>query len=372
MRGFLVSVFAALVFAAPAAGEVRTLAEVHAPTRGAGTTAFPVIDGFRGRVVWSDYDASAGAWRLMEHAGGVTRAVPVAPRSSPFDVDLGPDGRGGTVAVYSRCRRPIPFDRPTPVLQRRAHACDLHAFSFTTRRESAIRAANSRADEWWPTVWGSRIAFVRAYANRRDRFGRRIPYLYWRSSIGSGPSHRLRRPSAVITIRMSGPEGRTVERRRLASIIEAPDLRGRSVAYAWSRVDDDVTDSFIYLATTGGRLRAVARGATTGGGAADSLRRVDAPSLGAGGRVDWRFENSGGSDWFGAFLARGVSGPVRASRGLRATAFAGDGRTAYWIDGGTRAVAYPTNQPGGTFALQADDAVAYGALPSGWLWVRPP
>jgi hypothetical protein len=37
--------------AAPAAAEVRTVAEVHTPDRG-GRTAFPVIDAYGGHVVW--------------------------------------------------------------------------------------------------------------------------------------------------------------------------------------------------------------------------------------------------------------------------------------------------------------------------------
>jgi hypothetical protein len=84
------AVLVLLVAAAPALAEVRTVAEVRTPDR-AGDTAFPVIDAFAGRVVWSDYDAAAGAWRLMENVGGVTRAVAVALRSTPFDVDLADD-----------------------------------------------------------------------------------------------------------------------------------------------------------------------------------------------------------------------------------------------------------------------------------------
>lgn len=139
------------------------IASVHTPTRPDDRTAFPVIDACGGRVVWSDYDAAADAWRLMESSAGVTRAVPVPARGTPFDVDLGPDGHGGTPAVYSRCARRIRFDFPTPLRDSRRYGCDLHAYSFTTGRESAIRRANSGADETWPAVWGSRIAFVRTY-----------------------------------------------------------------------------------------------------------------------------------------------------------------------------------------------------------------
>src|SRR3712207_1523461 len=138
MRLIIVATLALLVAAAPAAAEVRTLAEVRTPDRD-GRTAFPVIDAFKGRVVWSDYDATADAWRLMEHAGGVTRALPIRPRTTPFDVDLGPDGRGGTLAAYSRCARGLNLDLPTPQHRRARHyGCDVYGFSFRTGREAKL------------------------------------------------------------------------------------------------------------------------------------------------------------------------------------------------------------------------------------------
>jgi hypothetical protein len=54
------------------------IASVHTPSYPNDSTAFPVIDAYGGRVVWSDYDAAIGAWRLMERSGGATRAVPAA------------------------------------------------------------------------------------------------------------------------------------------------------------------------------------------------------------------------------------------------------------------------------------------------------
>ena len=363
MRLLLTTVISLLALAAPASAEVRTLAEVHTPDRGGDLTRFPVIDAFAGRVVWSDYDAAIDAWRLMENAGGVTRALPVEPRRTPFDVDLGPDGRGGVRAVYSRCARGLRFDQPTPQEHRRAvrHGCDVYSFSFTTGRETAIERVNSHADEYWPSVWGSRIAFVRGYAHRRDPDRTATPYLY----LGD---RRLRRPSPVITVRHSGPEGRRIERLRLSAMIEELDLRGRTVAYAWKRIDDvDTVDvDFIYTATSGGALRAAARGASSGGGAAVRSRSVGAPSLSAEG-VDWLFTNRGEPEYFGAFARRG-----RASERTKAVAFARDGGTAYFIDGGPGAEFEPTAQPGGAFALKADDAVGYRRMPRSWQTVRPP
>ena len=293
MRIVSFAVVALLALAAPALGGVRTLAEVHTPDRG-DLTRFPVIDAFRGRVVWSDYDASVDAWRLMEHAGGVTRALPVSPRRTPFDVDLGPDGRGGALAVYSRCARAPRFDSPTPQEDRgaRRHGCDLYRYSFTSGRETAVASANSRADEYWPSVWGSRIAFVRGYRSRRDPDRTTRPYVYLRALRGDGRSRRLRTPSPVITIRDCGPEACTIERRRLSAMVEGLDLRGRTVAWASPRT--------------------------------------------------------------------------------KAVAFAHDGGVAYFIDGGPGAEFEPTNQPGGAFALKADDAVAYSRLPRSWLPIGPP
>ncbi len=370
MRLIAVTALALLALAAPAAAEVRTLAEVHTPDRD-GFTAFPVIDAFEGRVVWSDYDAAIDAWRLTEHVGGVTRALPVEPRETPFDVDLGPDDRGGTLAVYSRCSRGLVRDMPTPQESRRRvrNGCDLYAYSFTTGAETPIARANSTADEYWPAVWRSRVAFVRAYPNRRQRYGTALPYLYLRALAGDRHSRRLRTPAPVITVRESGPEGRRYVRERLAMRIEALDLRRFTVAYAWSRVGDSTTDTFIYGSTAGHGFGPAARGATSGGGAAEYQRRLSSPSINAGG-FDMLFQHSGEPGYFGAFSrARQAS---QASQTSKAVAFAHDDTTAYFIDGGPGARFDATSQPGGTFALKADDAVAYRRMPSGWLPLLPP
>ena len=62
------------------------------------------LEGFDGRLVWSRKDPSTKRFVLMTHYRGRVSKVPVASRVSAFDVDLGPDRAGRTVAVYSRCR----------------------------------------------------------------------------------------------------------------------------------------------------------------------------------------------------------------------------------------------------------------------------
>jgi hypothetical protein len=363
-RSLLLLLAAAAAAPSTAAAAERTIATVETPTRLqpiGQTTSFPVVDAHDGRVVWSDYDAAADVWRLKEYSDGAERALPVRPRSTPFDVDLGPDGRGGTVAVYSRCRRALPDDRPAPdQTSGRAYGCDLYAYSFGSERERRLGAASGEGDEAWPAVWGSRIAFVRTYPDRAGRRGR-TAYLYWRP-LGRGKTQRLRRPSAAIEV-----NGRPV---RLPYGISGLDMRGRTVTYAWERFDDASTERFVWLATTGGALRAAARGATTGGGAAVNIRSVGQPALGAG-RLHWLFQNSDEPEYFGAVLRGGDGRPQAAGRS-KAVAFAHDGATAYWVDGGPGAASYPDLQPGGSFALVAEDALTFGAIPRGWLPVAPP
>jgi hypothetical protein len=273
------------------------IATVHTPTLSGDRTEFPAIDAQGARVVWSDY--RAGAWHLMERSG----APAVAPRPRPFDVDLGPDGHGGTRAVYSRRGR-------------------LYAYSFRTGRETALGVGGR-----WPAVWGSRIAFVRG--------GRP----YWRAH---GQSHRLRVP-----------------RVRGRSIVLELDMRGRAVVYTWQAVGQFDTYSFIYRATTGGSLRALSRGAYVAGGDASSVKSLGQPALGVGG-VDWLYGDAGHTDYRAAFLrAHGT----RASRTSTAIAFAHAGATAYWIDAGPRGA----SQPGGAFPLWADDAVTYRPTPRTYL-----
>lgn len=62
-------------------------------------------------VAWSEQRATSGGgepdavapYDLMALVDGKVRRLGVAPRSVPFDVDVGPGEDGGVVAVYSRC-----------------------------------------------------------------------------------------------------------------------------------------------------------------------------------------------------------------------------------------------------------------------------
>ena len=173
----------------------------------------------------------------------------------------------------------------------------------------------------------------------------------------------------MITVRESGPEGRRYVRERLAMRIEALDLRRFTVAYTWSRVGESTTETFIYGSTLGHGFGPLLAAPPAAAERRSTCAASSSPSINAGG-IDMLFQHSGEPEYFAAFArARQTS---QASQTSKAVAFAHDDTTAYFIDGGPGARYDATSQPGGTFALKADDAVAYRRMPSGWLPMLPP
>jgi hypothetical protein len=116
----------------------------------------------------------------------------VRTRRAPFDVDLGPDAHGRTVAVYSRCRTEDTGGSPEfggfgePQL---ARGCDLYEYSFATARELRLRLPGTRAtSEYMPAIWGHTIAFARIFERRKGRAGA-VPWLYY-ARLPSGRARR--------------------------------------------------------------------------------------------------------------------------------------------------------------------------------------
>jgi hypothetical protein len=148
---------------------------------------------------------------LVERVGGRTRELPVRSRQRPpFDVDLGPDGRGGIVAVYSRCRD-----------ESHRTGCDLYLYSFASRRDSAW--ARCRAA-------GPMSACPRSGAGT------------WRSCAATGKlligdlrtGARRRIPGG------SAPEGLSPRGRARTRDSFGPfglDLRGEALTFTWDTVE---------------------------------------------------------------------------------------------------------------------------------------
>lgn len=107
-----------------------------------------------------------GAYRLAIRRGGTIEQLPVAPSTVAFDVDIGPDRNGRPELVYTRCTRERGAD-----IGNRSTGCDLVVLSLGSGSgsgERPVRAANTPANEFAPTLWRGRIAFARSTKGREN------------------------------------------------------------------------------------------------------------------------------------------------------------------------------------------------------------
>jgi opacity protein-like surface antigen len=223
--------------------------ELPAPVSG-DTPVAGLVDQFGGITVWSA--PAAGGYALMARtASGVVR-LPIGPRAVPFDVDLGPDGSGGVVGVYSRCSiEPMgsraALDRgifavPGPAYTT-GKGCDLYRFDFASGREAKIASASTATgSEMLPSYWKGSLAFVRVYPGRKGRSGV-YPYLYLRTAAGK---------TRQLT---GGPRG--------VSGLPGPtslDLNDRTVGFVWNSTTNRGTQgrSEVHVDTLERRSRRVA------------------------------------------------------------------------------------------------------------------
>src|SRR3954447_2154250 len=112
-----------------------------------------IVSAYHSTVAYSAY--KNGLWSLV--VGGKT--VPVKPRRVPFDVDLGPDARGRTVAVYSRCA-----SDPNPNFGAGAMAypdgyaqgCQVYLYDPAARRERPV----ANAAGFMPAIWKDTVVYA--------------------------------------------------------------------------------------------------------------------------------------------------------------------------------------------------------------------
>ena len=171
----------------------------------------PKISAVGDAAAWSTYDRGTSTWFLVIRQGGVLERAAVAPRSVPFDVDLGRDAGGRLVAAYSRCDRDPQFFAPT------GRGCDLYAYDLATKLERKLRGPSSAAaSEYMPSLAAGRVAFGRVHERRAGPAG-------VRTEVYVRPLHR---GSAR---RLPGGTRNDDDRTGLTGL----DLDARRLAVAW-------------------------------------------------------------------------------------------------------------------------------------------
>jgi hypothetical protein len=159
----LVAALAALVSAPPARADVRDLGPVSNDS---------ALSAHAGWVVWSELRADE-RWHLVAWHRGTRLDLPVAPRSAPFDADVGSDARARPVVTYSRCQVD-PGSTPTYQSgagyvspnglprQSLARSCGLRMLDLRSGRERSLRIPRPRgASDTTPSMWRGDVGFAR-------------------------------------------------------------------------------------------------------------------------------------------------------------------------------------------------------------------
>ena len=190
---------------------------------------------YGGLAVWSMADPATGDYGLASSLhGGPASRLPVAPRSVPFDADVGPDAAGRPVAVYSRCRidpdggtRQHQVYLPTYVDGR---GCDVYRYDFAEGRETRVAgASHSEVSEVLPSIWRDRLVFARidprprGYARARARL--RLLDL-------SHPARARALPGGTKGLSPGGPGPVSI------------DLYGTRLAYVWELIGPSCRGDF--------------------------------------------------------------------------------------------------------------------------------
>lgn len=180
------------------------------------TTDVPTqLAAWGGVAAWSKYDNQRYTLRIS--IGGQILTAPVAPRSEPFDLDVGPDGHGRPTIVYSRCRSV------------RRHGCDLYRYDVEAFRERKLVSVNARhRSEFSPAIWRNKIVFFAHREKRNRQFAERVPWLYNGTIAGKRTVRMRGGPDSVKGLRSCEGCGRPGP--------ESVDFDGAKAVYSWGRV----------------------------------------------------------------------------------------------------------------------------------------
>jgi hypothetical protein len=189
----------------------------------------PKVSAAAGVVAWSTFDPARGTWSLAIRRDGVSRTVAVAPRTVPFDVDVGVATGGQVVLAYSRCRREPRVFAPT------GGGCDLYLYDLDSGRERMLRGpSTSPASEYLPSVAGGRIAFARIDERRLGAGGARTS-LHVTSLSGRGRDRRVRGGTLNADDR-TGPTAVELSERYLAFAWDLHGPAGGDIGYGTSEL----------------------------------------------------------------------------------------------------------------------------------------
>ena len=190
---------------------------------------------YDGLEAWSR--RSRGGWQLvLRRPGERPRLAPVAPAARPFDVDVGTDGRGRTLVVFSRCSR--------------RGGCAIYALNPAQRTERALTEFSRRGmSVVQPALDAGRLVYVKV-----DRWGAQI--VLGRLGVATPGRTLARLPEAT------------------ADTVTGLDLQGARIAYTLEFLSGDISTE-LWLGGLGEAPRRIGVGVD----GEENAPRVLSPSL---------------------------------------------------------------------------------------------
>jgi hypothetical protein len=171
------ALLASTALLAPAAHADQAIAVSPGPTS---------VATWGGYTMWSQKESGSGSWSLWQRtADGKVSKVPVAGANGPFQISLGPDSAGNTVALYPRCRKAASGSAPQT-------GCDVYRYQTKSGKEQKLSLSSSKYDEEWPVQWKDKFAFSRVGYSGSGSARIRCDVPYWRA-VSGGSSHKLDR-----------------------------------------------------------------------------------------------------------------------------------------------------------------------------------
>ncbi len=159
MRGIKQSLRGTVVLAATAVALCGAQAAAASPQTLASVTVRSPIGAYGGWVVWST--PVSGGWGLDAYHAGEVKALRVAPRTQPFDVDLGTNASREVVATFSRCVK-APRYAADLFLELEGIGCRVHVLNLASERERAPAIPHpADTSDTTPSMWDGNIAFAR-------------------------------------------------------------------------------------------------------------------------------------------------------------------------------------------------------------------
>lgn len=192
-----------------------------------------MVSAYDGWAAWSRADLATNAYVLvLRSPKGVVSLAPIAQRTSPFDVELGPDG-SGVAAVYSRCL-------DTDTLQ----GCHIYELKLGVAgaTEQILAAPGSSVHE--PAIWDRLLVFLR----RNPGGGERRPDNLFQWRIGSSLARSVALPASRGGLSAEAghwPKGQT-------GTISGLTLHGQQVAYSTTSGSESFGVTSLWLERLGG------------------------------------------------------------------------------------------------------------------------